>query len=118
MTKASSNWATSVSKPNLCRSTSAVRADEPTRVARDRADIPLESLSFDDEPGKAALLEQILKGAPIDVGGNVWIGAGAMILPGVTIGRDAVVAAGSIVAYGVPAASLIAGPKRTVRRRW
>jgi acetyltransferase-like isoleucine patch superfamily enzyme len=59
-----------------------------------------------------------LTGAPIDVAENVWIGAGAMILPGVSIGRDAVVAAGAIVADDVPAASLVAGPKGAVRRRW
>jgi acetyltransferase-like isoleucine patch superfamily enzyme len=61
---------------------------------------------------------RILTGAPIDVAENVWIGAGAMILPGVSIGRDAVIAAGAIVADDVPAASLVAGPKGTVRRRW
>ncbi|NUS74467.1 MAG: sugar O-acetyltransferase [Corynebacteriales bacterium] len=61
---------------------------------------------------------QFLTGAPIDVAENVWIGAGATILPGVSIGRDAVIAAGTIVADDVPAASLVAGPKGGVRRRW
>ncbi len=59
-----------------------------------------------------------LTGAPIDVAENVWIGAGATILPGVSIGRDAVIAAGAIVADDVPAASLVTGTKATVRRRW
>ncbi len=59
-----------------------------------------------------------LTGAPIDVAENVWIGAGATILPGVSIGRDAVVAAGAVVAEDVPAASLVTGAKATVRRRW
>ncbi len=59
-----------------------------------------------------------LTGAPIAVGENVWIGAGATILPGVTIGRDAVVAAGAIVADDVPAASLVTGTKAAVVRRW
>ncbi|MFD5600426.1 DapH/DapD/GlmU-related protein [Leucobacter sp. NPDC058333] len=59
-----------------------------------------------------------LTGAPIDVAENVWIGAGAMILPGVSIGRDAVIAAGAIVAEDVPAASLVTGPKAGVRRQW
>ncbi|KRC58576.1 transferase [Agromyces sp. Root81] len=67
------------------------------------------------DPGER---RRFLSGAPIDVAENVWIGAGAMILPGVSIGRDAVVAAGTIVADDVPAASLVAGPKGTVRRRW
>lgn len=61
---------------------------------------------------------QFLTGAPIDVAENVWIGAGATILPGVSIGHDAVVAAGTVVADDVPPASLVAGPKGTVRRRW
>jgi acetyltransferase-like isoleucine patch superfamily enzyme len=59
-----------------------------------------------------------LTGAPIDVAENVWIGAGVTILPGVSIGRDAVIAAGAVVADDVPAASLVTGPKATVRRRW
>ena len=60
---------------------------------------------------------QYLTGAPIDVAENVWIGAGATVLPGVSIGRDAVIAAGAVVADDVPAASLVTGPKATVRRR-
>ncbi|WP_456825174.1 hypothetical protein [Cellulomonas sp. P5_E12] len=36
----------------------------------------------------------------------MWIGAGATILPGASVGRDAVIAAGAIVADDVPAASL------------
>jgi len=59
-----------------------------------------------------------LTGQPIDVAENVWIGAGAMILPGVTIGRDAVIAAGAVVADHVPPSSLVAGPKATVLRHW
>src|ERR1700712_3292831 len=59
-----------------------------------------------------------LTGGAIDVAENVWIGAGATILPGVSIGKDAVIAAGAIVADDVPAASLVTGTKATVRRRW
>ncbi|HWU09838.1 MAG TPA: DapH/DapD/GlmU-related protein [Streptomyces sp.] len=59
-----------------------------------------------------------LSGAPIDVAENVWIGAGATILPGVSIGRDAVVAAGAVVTDDVPPASLVTGSKATVNRRW
>ncbi|MGP3992008.1 DapH/DapD/GlmU-related protein [Streptomyces sp. 3N207] len=59
-----------------------------------------------------------LTGAPIDVAENVWIGAGATILPGVSIGRDSVVAAGAVVADDVPPASLVTGTKAAVHRRW
>jgi acetyltransferase-like isoleucine patch superfamily enzyme len=41
-----------------------------------------------------------------------------MILPGVSIGRDAVIAAGAVVADDVPPATLVMGPKGTVRRQW
>src|SRR3954451_14875670 len=54
--------------------------------------------------------------APIVVGRNVWIGAGATVLQGVTIGDDAVVAAGAVVTTDVPPAVLVAGvPARPVK---
>ncbi|MCB0927330.1 MAG: DapH/DapD/GlmU-related protein [Mycolicibacterium insubricum] len=52
------------------------------------------------------------------MGENVRIGAGATILPGVSIGRDSVIAAGAVVAEDVPPQSLVAGPKAGVRRTW
>lgn len=56
-----------------------------------------------------------LIGGPIDVAENVWIGIGATILPGVSIGRDSVIAAGAVMADDVPARSLVTGTKATVR---
>ena len=54
--------------------------------------------------------------APIVLGSNVWIGANATILPGVTIGDNAVVAAGSVVTKDVPANMVVAGvPARVVK---
>lgn len=53
---------------------------------------------------------------PITVGDYVWIGAGAIILPGVTIGAGAMVAAGSVVTRDVPDRMLVAGnPARVLR---
>jgi acetyltransferase-like isoleucine patch superfamily enzyme len=54
--------------------------------------------------------------APVRIGRNVWIGRNAIVLPGVTIGDHAVVAAGSIVVRDVPARALVAGNPATVRR--
>jgi acetyltransferase-like isoleucine patch superfamily enzyme len=54
--------------------------------------------------------------APVRLGTNVWVGRSATILPGVTIGDHAVVAAGSIVTGDVPARTLVAGvPARPIR---
>ena len=54
--------------------------------------------------------------APVVVGANAWIARGAIVLPGVTIGRHAVVAANSVVTDDVPQRTLVAGsPARIVR---
>ncbi len=54
--------------------------------------------------------------APVVIGWNVWIGANATILPGVTIGDDAVVGAASVVTKDVPAGAIAVGsPARVVR---
>lgn len=54
--------------------------------------------------------------APVHLGSNVWVGRAATILPGVTIGDHAVIAAGSVVTGDVPARTLVAGvPARPVR---
>jgi acetyltransferase-like isoleucine patch superfamily enzyme len=47
---------------------------------------------------------------------NVWLGAGSMVLQGVTVGEDSVVAAGAVVTRDVPPATLVAGvPAQVVR---
>ena len=54
--------------------------------------------------------------APVRLGVNVWVGRSATILPGVTIGDHAVIAAGSVVTDDVPARTVVAGvPARPVR---
>ena len=53
---------------------------------------------------------------PVRIGNNVWIGAGAVILPGVTIGDDSVIGAGSIVTKDIPAGVVAVGnPCRVLR---
>ena len=46
---------------------------------------------------------------PVRIGNNVWIGAGAIILPGITIGDDSVIGAGSIVTKDIPAGVVAVG---------
>jgi len=55
--------------------------------------------------------------APIIIEDHAWIGMNSIILKGVTIGKGAVVAAGSIVTKDVPPMTLVAGnPARIIRR--
>ncbi|MGI6222221.1 MAG: sugar O-acetyltransferase [Prevotella sp.] len=54
---------------------------------------------------------------PVTIGDDVWIGGNAVILPGVTIGNNCVVAAGAVVTKDVPANSLVAGvPARIIKQ--
>ncbi len=53
----------------------------------------------------------------IEIEDNVWIGGGAILLPGVKIGRNAVVGAGAVVSRSVPANTVVAGnPARVIRK--
>jgi maltose O-acetyltransferase len=59
-----------------------------------------------DAAQRAAGLEW---GRPIAIGRNVWIGGGAVILPGVTIGDDAIIGAASVVTRDVPTEATVVG---------
>jgi maltose O-acetyltransferase len=53
---------------------------------------------------------------PISIGDNVWLGSGAIVLPGITIGANTVVGAGSVVTRDLPAGVVAVGnPARFVR---
>ncbi len=60
--------------------------------------------------------EQGINTKPVVIGDDVWIGANAVILPGVTIGRHVVVAAGAVVTKDVPENCLVAGvPAKVIK---
>lgn len=53
---------------------------------------------------------------PVLIEDNVWIGSNACIMPGVTVGRGAIIAAGSIVTHDVPPCSLVGGnPAKVIK---
>ena len=67
-------------------------------------------------PMDAALRRKQEYGKPVEIGADVWVGGGAIILPGVTIGSRAVIGAGSVVTRDVPANVFAAGnPCRVIR---
>lgn len=62
-------------------------------------------------------IRHTLQTRPVVIRRMAWIGAGAMILPGVTVGENAIVAAGAVVTKDVPADTIVAGvPARKVRQ--
>lgn len=57
-------------------------------------------------------------GRPVHIGSDVWIGGGAIILPGLTVGDDSVIGAGSVVTRDVPAGATVVGnPARILPHR-
>lgn len=66
------------------------------------------------EPAKRRALWECAH--PITLGDNVWLGAGAIVCPGVTIGDDTVVGAGAVVTKDLPAGVVAVGnPARAIR---
>jgi len=67
-------------------------------------------------PLEAGLRREQEYGAPVDIGSDVWIGGGAIILPGVRIGSRSVIGAGSVVTKDIPEGVLAVGnPCRVLR---
>jgi maltose O-acetyltransferase len=67
-------------------------------------------------PFNAALRRQREFGKPVEIGADVWVGAGALVLAGVRIGSRAVIGAGSVVTRDIPEATFAAGnPCRAIR---
>lgn len=55
--------------------------------------------------------------APVIIGNNVWIGGGVIVLPGVTIGDNSVIGAGSVVTKNIPENSVAAGNPCVIKRK-
>ena len=87
-------------------------------VISDRTQIgPAVQIYAADHPRDAATRRAGLEfGRPVKIGSDVWIGGGAIILPGITIGDGAVIGAGSVVTRDVPDGVLAVGnPCRVIR---
>lgn len=70
-----------------------------------------------DELAKAPLKRRLYSKGPVVIGNRVWIGSGAAIMPGVTIGDNCVIGANSVVTKSFPANSIIGGnPAKIIRQ--
>ena len=82
--------------PNVVMRSASHRFDDPDRLIRDQGHVT----------------------GDIRIGRDVWIAANVIVLPDVTIGDGAVIAAGAVVSRNIPAYAVAAGvPARVVRRR-
>lgn len=70
-----------------------------------------------DDPGQP-VGKQWPRMEPVSIGPGCWIGTGAVILPGATLGRNVVVAAGAVVRGEVPDHAVVAGAPARVVRSW
>lgn len=70
---------------------------------------------YDD--AETPIARQWVTEAPVRIGDGCWLGAGVVVLPGTTLGRNVVVGAGSVVRGDVPDRAVIAGvPAKVVRQ--
>ncbi len=61
--------------------------------------------------------ERLIRDAPVVIEDGAWIGANVVLLPGITVGRNGIVAAGAVVVHDVEPQTLVGGvPARLIRR--
>lgn len=78
--------------------------------------ITVTALNHNFEDASRRIDEQGISTKPVVIGDDVWIGANAVILPGVTIGRHVVVAAGAVVTKDVPEFTVVGGvPAKVIK---
>jgi maltose O-acetyltransferase len=88
----------------------------PVRIGDDTLFGPAVQILTPVHPMNAELRRREEYGKPIEIGADVWVGGGALILPGVRIGSRSVIGAGSVVTRDVPDGVFAAGnPCRVVR---
>lgn len=79
--------------------------------------ITVTALNHNFEDTSKRIDEQGISTKPVVIGDDVWIGANAVILPGVKIGTHSIVAAGAVVTKDVPEYSLVAGvPAKVIKK--
>jgi maltose O-acetyltransferase len=88
----------------------------PVRIGEHTLFGPAVQIYTPMHPLDAAERRQREYGKPVEIGADVWVGGGAIILPGVSIGARTVIGAGSVVTRDIPADAFAAGnPCRVIR---
>ncbi len=94
-----------------------VKANSPTHIKM--CSLSQDAMKLTSELNSTYHTPEEIRGImtePIHIGKNVWIGANATILPGVSIGDGAIIAAGAVVSKDVPENSVVGGvPARKIK---
>lgn len=86
----------------------------PVSAAARRVDAEALAPFYEGKPERPL---EAIRSRPVKIGNNVWIGMNAIVLKGVTIGDDSIIAAGAVVTKDVPRGTTVAGnPARFARR--
>jgi acetyltransferase-like isoleucine patch superfamily enzyme len=92
-----------------------VRIGDGVRIAAHTVIIPANHIASAE--GKE-IFESGVTARGIDIGDNVWLGSGVVVLDGVRIGRNSIIGAGSVVTKPVPSDTIVAGvPARPISQR-
>ncbi|MEM6463918.1 MAG: DapH/DapD/GlmU-related protein [Pseudomonadota bacterium] len=112
-------WATKIGKfVNIAAHVRINATNHPTWRATQHHFTYRAGSYFDGEPDESAFFDW-RRDHLITIGNDVWIGHGAILLPGVKVGHGAVIGAGAVVSKDVSAYTIVAGvPAKTVRRRF
>ena len=79
--------------------------------------ITVTALNHNFEAPERRIDEQGVSTQQVTIGDDIWIGANAVVLPGVTVGNHCVIAAGAVVTKDVPPHSLVAGvPAKIIKK--
>lgn len=100
----------------LINSGASIHAARSVRIGTDVRIAALASVT--DTNAHEVVPGEGVRVAPVDIGDDVWIGRGAVVLPGVTIGDGAVIAAGAVVTKDVAPHTAVAGNPARVLRSW
>jgi lipopolysaccharide O-acetyltransferase len=72
----------------------------------------------DSDAPESIVNERQLSARPVKIGDNVWLGESVAILPGITIGKNSIIGAGSVVTKDVPENCIAVGNPASVVKKW
>lgn len=101
---------------NISNDNVTIAGNHPTSLVSTNTFLYRKNVGFLNKDRDISKLAQV---RPIIIGNDVWIGANVILLPGITIGDGAIIAAGAVVSRDVPAYSIVGGvPAKVIKYRF